>query len=130
MEATMEIWTVETDKAPAAIGPYSQAVTTDGYVFCSGQVALDPATGELIGESVAEQTRQALENLSAVLTAAGSTLDHVVKTTIYLINMDDFATVNDVYSKYFDQNPPARATVGVAALPKGALVEIDCVARV
>jgi 2-iminobutanoate/2-iminopropanoate deaminase len=126
----MEIWTVETEKAPAAIGPYSQAVTTDGYVFCSGQVALDPATGELIGESVADQTRQALENLSAVLTAAGSTLGHVVKTTIYLTNMDDFATVNDVYSKYFDQNPPARATVGVAALPKGALVEIDCVARV
>jgi 2-iminobutanoate/2-iminopropanoate deaminase len=126
----MEIWTVETDKAPAAIGPYSQAVTTDGYVFCSGQVALDPATGELIGDSVAEQTRQALENLSAVLAAAGTALGHVVKTTIYLTNMDDFATVNAEYSKFFDQNPPARATVGVVALPKGALVEIDCIARV
>jgi 2-iminobutanoate/2-iminopropanoate deaminase len=126
----MEIWPVETDKAPAAIGPYSQAVKTDGYVFCSGQVALDPASGELIGDSVADQTRQALENLSAVLGAAGTTLDHVVKTTIYLANMDDFATVNDVYAKFFGQNPPARATVGVAALPKGALVEIDCIARV
>lgn len=126
----MEIWTVETDKAPAAIGPYSQAVTTDGYVFCSGQVALDPVTGELIGGSVADQTRRALDNLSAVLAAAGTTLGHVVKTTIYLTNMEDFATVNDVYSKYFEQNPPARVTVGVAALPKGALVEIDCVARV
>jgi 2-iminobutanoate/2-iminopropanoate deaminase len=113
----MEIWTVETDKAPAAIGPYSQAVTTDGYVFCSGA-------------SVADQTRQALENLSAVLAAAGTTLGHVVKTTIYLANMDDFSTVNDVYTTFFDQNPPARVTVGVAALPKGALVEIDCIARV
>lgn len=126
----MELWPIETDKAPAAIGPYSQAVVSDGYVFCSGQVALDPATGELIGSSVEEQTRQALENLSAVLLAAGSSLGHVVKTTIYLTNMDDFAAVNSVYGSFFEKAPPARATVGVAALPKGAQVEIDCIARV
>ncbi len=126
----MDMWSVETDKAPAAIGPYSQAVTTDGYVFCSGQVALDPATGELVGGPIGEQTRRCLENLSAVLLAAGTSLGHVVKTTIYLTNMDDFAEVNDAYGEFFDQNPPARATVGVAALPKGAQVEIDCIARV
>jgi len=126
----LELWPIETDKAPAAIGPYSQAVVSDGYVFCSGQVALDPATGELIGSSVEEQTRQALENLSAVLLAAGSNLGHVVKTTIYLTNMDDFAAVNSVYGSFFEKAPPARATVGVAALPKGAQVEIDCIARV
>ena len=126
----MEISTIETDKAPAAIGPYSQAVTTDGFVFCSGQVALDASTGELVGDTVAEQTTRAMENLSAVLTAAGTDLDRVVKTTIYLTNMDDFAEVNEAYAKFFGDKPPARATVGVAALPKGARVEIDCIARV
>ncbi len=126
----MDMWSVETDKAPAAIGPYSQAVTTDGYVFCSGQVALDPATGELVGGTIGDQTRRCLENLSAVLLAAGTSLRHVVKTTIYLTDMGDFAEVNEAYAEFFDQNPPARATVGVAALPKGAQVEVDCIARV
>jgi 2-iminobutanoate/2-iminopropanoate deaminase len=127
----MEIWPVETDKAPAAIGPYSQAVTTDGYVFCSGQVALDASSGELLDGGVTEQTQKAMENLSAVLAAAGTSLQHVVKTTIYLTDMNDFAEVNEAYGKFFEGiRPPARATVGVAALPKGALVEIDCIARV
>lgn len=126
----MEIWAIETDKAPAAVGPYSQAVTTDGYVFCSGQVALDAATGELIGGSITDQTTRAMENLSAVLAAAGTKLEHVVKTTIYLTDMSDFAEVNEAYAKFFGPKPPARATVGVAALPKGANVEIDCIARV
>lgn len=126
----MEIWPVETDKAPAAIGPYSQAITTDGYVFCSGQVALDPTSGELIDGSVGEQTRLAMENLSSVLQAAGTHLGNVVKTTIYLTNIDDFAEVNEAYASFFEQVPPARATVGVAGLPKGARVEIDCIARV
>lgn len=126
----MEIWSVETDKAPAAIGPYSQAITSDGYVFCSGQVAIDPATGELIEGSIAEQTRRCMDNLSAVLAAAGTKMSHVVKTTIYLMDMDDFVEVNDVYAEYFLGNPPARATVGVAALPRGARVEIDCIARI
>ena len=126
----MEIWPIETDKAPAAIGPYSQAITTDGYVFCSGQVALDAATGELLNGSVSEQTIKALENLSAVLAAAGTSLHHVVKTTIYLTDMNDFAEVNEAYATFFPERPPARATVGVAALPKGAQVEIDCIARV
>ena len=125
----MEIWPVETDKAPAAIGPYSQGITTDGYVFCSGQVALDPATGELQDGTIAEQTRRAMDNLDAVLTAAGTKFGHVVKATIYLTDMNDFAAVNEVYAEYFEGNPPARATVGVAALPKGARVEIDCIAR-
>ena len=126
----MEIWAVETDKAPAAIGPYSQAVTTDGYVFCSGQVALDVATGELLDGSVSDQTRKAMENLAAVLAAAGTSLHHVVKTTIYITDMNDFAEVNETYATFFEQRPPARATVGVAALPRGAKVEIDCIARV
>ncbi|HYI43834.1 MAG TPA: RidA family protein [Actinomycetota bacterium] len=126
----MEIWPVETDKAPAAIGPYSQGITTDGYVFCSGQVALDASTGELVDGPVADQTRRAMENLSAVLAAAGTSLNHVVKTTIYLTDMNDFAEVNDAYGSFFEGRPPARATVGVSALPKGARVEIDCIARV
>jgi 2-iminobutanoate/2-iminopropanoate deaminase len=129
-EELMEIWTIETDKAPAAIGPYSQAVTTDGYVFCSGQVALDVVSGELVGETASEQATRAMENLAAVLAAAGTRVDHIVKTTIYLTDMDDFAEVNESYAKFFGPKPPARATVGVAALPKGARVEIDCIARV
>lgn len=125
----MNISSVSTDKAPAAIGPYSQAIASDDYIFCSGQVALDPASGELLDGSIGEQTRQAMNNLSAVLTAAGTAFSRVVKTTIYLTDMNDFAAVNEVYAEYFEGNPPARATVGVAALPKGAKVEIDCVAR-
>ena len=126
----MEKRIVKTDKAPAAIGPYSQAVTADGLVFASGQIALDPASGQLAPGGVDRQTEQVLRNLSAVLEAAGSSLDLVIKTTIYLANMDDFATVNEAYGRFFSVDPPARATVEVSRLPKGALVEIDAIALV
>lgn len=121
---------VTTSKAPEAVGPYSQAISTDGLVFCSGQIALDPSTGQLTGASVAEQTRRCLENLSAVLDAAGTSLVHVVKVTAYLTDMSDFAEFNDAYAEFFGTDPPARATVGAAALPKGARVEVECIARV
>ena len=120
---------VHTSKAPEAVGPYSQAVKEDGVVFCSGQVPLDPSTGELVTGSVAEQTARAMDNLGAVLQAAGSDFARVVKVTAYLVDMNDFAEFNDVYAGYFDADPPARATVGVAALPKGARVEVECIAR-
>jgi 2-iminobutanoate/2-iminopropanoate deaminase len=121
--------TVSTEKAPAAIGPYSQAVAFGELVFCSGQVALDPTTGELVDGGVEAQTRQALENLAAVLAAAGSGLERVLRTTVYLRDMGDFAAMNAVYATYFAGDaPPARATVEVAGLPKDALVEIDCIA--
>ncbi|HEX2049394.1 MAG TPA: RidA family protein [Actinomycetota bacterium] len=120
---------VTTGDAPAAIGPYSQAVVVGGtVVYCSGQVALDAATGELVGDTVGEQTRRALENLGAVLAAAGSSFDRVVKVTAYLTDMADFPEFNDVYGEFFTADPPARATVGVAALPKGARVEVECIA--
>jgi 2-iminobutanoate/2-iminopropanoate deaminase len=120
---------VHTDEAPQAIGPYSQAVVAGDLVFCSGQIALDPATGELVGRTAAEQARRALDNLSAVVSAAGSRMDRVVRTTIYLASMDDFAAVNEVYGKYFPSGmKPARATIAARALPRGALVEIDCIA--
>ncbi len=119
---------VSTPKAPAAIGPYSQAIVHAGLVYCSGQVALDPAKGELVPGGIEEQTRQVLKNLAGVLDAAGSSLAGVLKTTVYLQRMDDFAKMNAVYAGFFEQHPPARATVEVAKLPKGALVEIDCVA--
>ena len=122
--------TVQTTHAPAAIGPYSQAVIAGGFVFCSGQVALDPKTGALVGDTAAEQTVQVVNNLAAVLKAAGCGLDEVVKTTIYLKNMADFAAVNEVYAKAMGQHRPARATIEAARLPKDALVEIDCVAKV
>lgn len=119
---------VYTKQAPEAVGPYSQAVKEGGWVFCSGQVPLDPATGELVEGSVAVQTRRALDSLKAVLEEAGSDLDRVVKVTAYLVDMNDFAEFNGVYSEYFTSDPPARATVGVAALPKGARVEVECIA--
>ncbi len=121
--------TVQTTAAPAAIGPYAQAVVVDGWVYCSGQIPLDPATGELVAGDVTAQTRRVLENLKAVLAAAGCSLADVVKTTIYLTNLAHFAQVNAVYAEYFGASPPARATVGVAALPRGAAVEIEAVAR-
>jgi 2-iminobutanoate/2-iminopropanoate deaminase len=121
---------IRTDDAPEAIGPYSQAIVSDGYVFCSGQVPIDPATGELVGGPIADQTRRCMESLAAVLAAAGTDVDNVVKTTIYLADMNDFAEVNDAYGEFFSSDPPARATVQVAGLPKGARVEIECVARV
>src|SRR5688500_16983054 len=125
----MNISSVSTDKAPAAIGPYSQAIACGELIFCSGQVALDPASGELLEGSIADQTRRAMDNLGAILAAAGTAFSRVVKTTIYLADMNDFAAVNEVYAEYFEGDPPARATIGVSALPKGARVEIDCIAR-
>ena len=121
---------VETDQAPAAVGPYSQGVITDGWIWTAGQVALDPATGELVGTDAATQADRALRNLAAILEAAGSGLDRVVRTTVYLQSMDDFAAVNEVYAGYFAKPFPARACVEVARLPLGALVEIDAIARV
>ena len=119
---------ISTDKAPGAIGPYSQAIKAGQIVFCSGQIPIDPATGEFVSGGVAEQTDQVFKNLIAVLEAGGATLDDVVKTSVFLADMSDFAAMNEVYGKYFDQNKPARATVQAAGLPKGALVEIDCIA--
>ncbi len=122
--------TVSTDKAPGAIGPYSQAVKVNGMVFCSGQIPIDPATGEFVSGGIAEQTDQVLKNLSEVLDSAGSGLGSVVKTTVFLADMDDFAAMNEVYGRFFDANKPARATVQVAGLPRDAKVEIECVAVV
>ncbi len=122
-------YTVESNEAPKAIGPYSQGIKAGGFVFVSGQVALDPKTGEMVGADVAAQTERVLQNLQAIVEAAGSDLDRVVKTTVYLRTMNDFAAMNEVYRKYFKSEPPARATVAVAGLPKDALVEIDVVAE-
>ena len=119
---------VSTDKAPKAIGPYSQAIRTEGLVFTAGQVALDPATMELVEGGIEEQSRQVLTNLKYVLEAADSGLNFVVKTTVFLQDMRDFANMNMVYTEFFPENAPARSTVQVAGLPKGALVEIECIA--
>ena len=124
----MEKEIVSTEKAPGAIGPYSQAIKAGGMVFCSGQIPIDPETGGFISEVVSEQTDQVLKNLSAVLDAAGTGLDRVVKTTVFLADMNDFAEMNEVYGKYFSDNKPARATVQAARLPRDARVEIDCIA--
>ncbi len=117
-----------TEKAPKAIGPYSQAIRTDSLVFTAGQAGLDPATGELVEGGVEAQTRQTLTNLKHILEASDSGLNYVVKTTVFLKDMNDFAKMNAVYGEFFSQNPPARSTVGVAELPKGALVEIEVIA--
>ncbi len=120
---------VKTSSAPSAIGPYSQAIVANGFAFCSGQIAIDPATSEMVGASdVRAQAQRVMENLKAVLEAAGSSLQKAVKTTIYLVDLQDFAHVNEIYGSYFQGTPPARATVEVAGLPKGALVEIDAIA--
>ncbi len=119
---------IQTEDAPKAIGPYSQAVRMDGLVFTAGQIGLDPSTGELISETIEAQTRQVLTNLKHVLTAAGSGLSFVIKTTVFLKDMSDFLKMNSVYAEFFPDHPPARSTVAVAALPKGALVEIEAVA--
>lgn len=119
---------VQTDKAPAAIGPYSQAIQAGGFVFCSGQVGIDPETGEIVGGGVEAEARQVMKNLGAVLAAAGVGYADVVRTTIYLVDMGDFALVNRIYGEHVGPVPPARATVAVSALPKGAVVEIDAVA--
>ncbi len=120
--------TVSTDNAPGAIGPYSQAIKANGMVFCSGQIPIDIATGEFVSDDVSEQTDQVLKNLSAVLEAAGSSLEKVVKTGVFLADMKDFAAMNEVYGRYFIDNKPARATVEAARLPRDAKVEIDCIA--
>lgn len=120
--------TVQTDKAPQAIGPYSQAVKANGFVFVSGQIPIDPATGQLAQGSVADLTKQVMSNLTNILETAGSSLVHVVKTTIYLKDMNDFEAVNTTYAEYFPNHKPARATVEVARLPKDVKVEIDAVA--
>ena len=124
--------TIQTTDAPLAIGPYVQAVrvTVSDFVFLSGQIPLDPKTGELVKGDIEIQTKQVLKNLKAVLIASGTSLENVVKTTIYLRNIDDFPIVNQVYGKFFWENPPARATIEVSALPKGALVEIEAVATI
>ncbi len=119
---------VTTTNAPAAIGPYSQAISLDGFVFCSGQLGLDPSTGELV-DGVEAQAERSLRNLAAVLDAAGLTMADVVKTTIFLADIGDFAAVNAVYARHMPDPPPARSTVAVAALPKGGRVEIEAVAR-
>jgi len=119
---------IATKDAPQAIGPYSQAIKAAGLVFCSGQIALDPASGTIVGSDVAQQTQRVLRNLSAVLAAAGSGLDRVVKTTVFLKNMGDFAAMNEVYGRHFKTAPPARSTVEAARLPKDVLVEIDVIA--
>ena len=121
---------VVTDKAPAAVGPYSQGVVAGGWVVTAGQVALDPATGEIVGADAATQAERALRNVAAILDAAGSGLDHVVRTTVYLTDMDDFAAVNKVYATFFREPFPARACVQVSRLPVGALIEIDAIATV
>ena len=123
---------VQTDAAPKALGPYSQAIVANGMVFCAGQIPLDPATGDLVKGGIAEQTHQVLKNLRAVLKAAGSDLDHAVKTTVFLKSMDSFVAMNEVYGRpeYFGANPPARSTVEVARLPRDVLVEIEVTALV
>ena len=120
--------TVSTDKAPAAIGPYSQAVAANGFLFCSGQVGLAPGSASLVAGGVSAETERALENLRAVLAARGLGFEDVVKTTVFLASMDDFGKMNDVYAKCFPTAPPARATVAAAGLPRGARVEVECVA--
>ncbi len=119
---------VLTDRGPKPIGPYSQAIKSGGFLFASGQVALDPATNEFLAGDIAKQTERVLENVKGILEAAGSNLHRVVKTTVFLKNMGDFAAMNEVYAKYFTSAPPARSTVEVARLPKDALVEIEVIA--
>jgi 2-iminobutanoate/2-iminopropanoate deaminase len=118
-----------TEEAPAPIGPYSQAVRSGKTLFCSGQIALDPKTAALVEGDAAAQAERALQNLGAVLQEAGFDYDDVVKTTVFLVDMNDFAAINDVYAKYFDESKPARSTVAVAALPRGARIEIEAIAH-
>jgi len=121
---------ISTENAPGAIGPYSQAIKAGNMVFCSGQIPIDPQTGEFVSQDIAEQTEQVLKNLNAVLEAAGTGLNNVVKTTVFLADMNDFAAMNEIYTGYFSENKPARATVQAARLPRDARVEIDCIAIV
>ncbi len=119
---------ISTENAPGAIGPYSQAIKTGNMVFCSGQIPIDPKTGDFVSDDVAEQTEQVIVNLKAVLEAAGASIGDVVKTTVFMTDMSEFAAMNEVYGKHFVENKPARATVQAARLPRDARVEIDCIA--
>lgn len=121
---------VSAKKAPAAVGPYSQAVKFGDLLFCSGQIGVDPKTNNLVGNTVSEQAKQVFENLKTVLEAGGSGFDNVLKVNVYLKNMDDFSVMNEIYARHFEKPYPARATVEVARLPKGALIEIECIAYV
>ncbi|MEX2047220.1 MAG: RidA family protein [Chloroflexota bacterium] len=124
----MDLRSVSSDKAPKAIGPYSQAIVAGDLIFTAGQIALDPATGELVGGQIELQTARVLDNLAAVLEAAGSGLDRVVKCTVFLADFAEFAAMNEVYAQRFGEHRPARSTVGTSALPRGARIEIECVA--
>jgi 2-iminobutanoate/2-iminopropanoate deaminase len=126
----MNLKAVSTDKAPAAIGPYSQAVQVGNLLFCSGQIALDPASGEVVTGGVREQAEQVMTNIAEVLKAAGTSFDSVAKTTVFLVDMNDFAVVNEVYGRCFPAHKPARSTVAVQGLPRGVLVEIEVIAAV
>lgn len=126
----MERAIIQTDKAPAAVGPYSQAVRVGHFVFTAGQVAIDPAVGQIVGQDVVAQTEQVMHNLQEVLREAGSDLNQVVKTTVFLQDMGDFKAMNEVYGRHFGDQPPARSTVQVAQLPLGALVEIEAIALI
>jgi len=119
---------IQTDRAPQAIGPYSQAVKARGFVYASGQIPIDPATGQFVAGGIREQTEQVLKNVEAVLEASGSSLDKVVKTTVFLADMEEFAAMNEVYARFFSREPPARATVQAAGLPRNAKVEIEVIA--
>lgn len=119
---------IQTDRAPKAIGPYSQAIKAHGFVYASGQIPIDPATGQFVAGGIREQTEQVMKNVAAVLEAAGSGLDRVVKTTVFLADMGEFAAMNEVYAKFFMSDPPARATVQAAGLPRDARVEIEVIA--
>jgi len=121
---------ITTDRAPGAIGPYSQAVRAGNLIFASGQIPIDPATGEFVAGGIAEQTEQVLRNLTAVFEAAGAGMNQVVKTTVFLLSMDDFAAMNEVYGRFFSEEPPARATVQAARLPRDARVEIEAIALI
>jgi len=126
--ATLEKKVIQSEKAPKAIGPYSVAIESGGFVFCAGQTGINPATGELVSADLEAQTRQVLTNLKSVLEAAGTSLDKVVKTTVFLRDMADFPKMNAIYAEYFSSNPPARSTIAVAGLPKGGIVEIEAIA--
>ena len=119
---------ISTNEAPAAVGPYSQAVRAGGMVFCAGQIPLDPQSGQIVAGDISAQTRRVMDNITAVLKADGLTFDNIVKTTIFLVDLNDFQTVNEIYGSYFKQAPPARSTIQVSALPKGARVEIEVIA--
>jgi 2-iminobutanoate/2-iminopropanoate deaminase len=121
---------IHTDQAPAAVGPYSQAVRLGNLLFTAGQIGLNPATGQVVAGGVAEQTERVMQNLTAILAAAGTSMEQVIKCTVFLMDMADFAAMNEVYGRYFPQNPPARSTVQVAGLPLGVRVEIEAIALI